>query len=216
MSRTLWIILFVAAICIIFVVYKFIGVEASKITETGSSTQTASGTPSEFSSWVQFEPPSHKFTASFPSPPQHISQNTPDAFNRFVKHYEIYGSEGIDRSGFMIQAITYSNGSDPADDKNILENTLSDFLATSSVNRLVSSEKTTFHGQKALKFEIDSNRKRISGIIFVENKTLFVLSRIVPMEDKDEMKDFKYFIDTFTASKDNLAVPKPETVNIKG
>lgn len=213
MSRTLLAILLAAGLCILFVVFKFLGVRTQDLGGSNSQKTASEEASSEYSSWVVFVPETQTFKASFPTQPQHISQSTPDAFNRFVKHYEIYGSEGIDKSGFMIQAITYSNGSDPAEDKGILENTLADFLATSSVNQLQSSEKTTFNEQKALKFEINSGQKRMSGIIFVLNKTLYVLTRIVPLEDKNDTEDFQYFINSFKiqpAENKNLKEENPK------
>lgn len=218
MSRTILAILIAAGLCIVFVLFKYLGVSKVDFGGIKSASEASLENASEFSSWVTFNPDTKKFTASFPSKPQHISQNSPDSFNRFIKHYEIYGSEGLDKSGFMIQAITYSNGKDPAEDKAILDNTLADFLATSSINRLQSSEKTTFHGENALKFEIDSGEKRISGLIFVENKTLFVLSRIIPLQDKDETEDFEHFIQSFKVNNSSDSTPKPAATsqNTKG
>jgi hypothetical protein len=200
MSKRLLIILVSAGIIIAFVVSRFVGVD-SELSLTGSEEETTDTPESVFQTWVPFEPKDQQFSISFPRPPAHVTEHAHDAFGMQPKKYDIYAADGLDHIAYMIEVISFPEGPDPESDQQILENTLKDILSHGTQNSLEDSQDKSFKGQKALSFNIDSGDRKLNGVIFVQNQTLYILTRIAPDDYADENEDYQFFIDSFQSNE---------------
>lgn len=202
MSKTLLTIIIVAGVVIVFVLARFTGVDTEEKSLQGNETGEVHPTH-EFDAWVTFEPQDHSFTASFPRQPAHISEDAHDAFGLKPKKYDIYAADGLDKKGYMVEVISFPEGPDPETDEQILQNTLQDILSHSTLNQLEKSKEKIFKGRDALTFNIDSGERKLVGVIFVRNKTLFILTRISPEDYSGENEDYEFFIESIQFPEEN-------------
>lgn len=196
MPRTLLIVLITAGIVILFVISRFTGYDFENKNK-GISKPVGAKEDMQFASWIPFTSINKSFTVKVPREPEHVSQSSPDLFNRYLKHYEIYAINGLDNTTYLIQEITFSKGISPDKDPEILANTLNDILSTSGSTLIESDENANFLGNKALSFTLDNDQKRTNGLMFVKGKVLYIISRTVSKKYQNHEEDYQYFLDSF-------------------
>ncbi|MEM1282678.1 MAG: hypothetical protein AAGG81_03910 [Chlamydiota bacterium] len=203
MSKTLLSIMIIAGVVIVFVLGRYTGLDTDQFSTSPNEGVQEAPSESEFDAWVVFQPDDNSFSVSFPRKPAHISEKAHDAFGLSPKNYNIYAADGLDKKGYMLEVITFPEGPNPATDTQILENTLKDIISHSTLNTLEESKEETFKGNKALSFKIDSGERKLQGVIFVLNETLFVLTRVSPDDYAGESQDYKFFIQSFKPKKNS-------------
>lgn len=207
MSRTILIVLITAAIVVLFVISRYTSYDFENKSK-GISKPVSAKEDAQFASWIPFTSNNKSFTVKVPREPEHVSQSTPDIFNRYLKHYEIYAINGIDNTTYLIQEITFSKGLSPEKDPEILQNSLNDILTTSGSTLVASNENATFLGNKGLSFVLDNDQKETNGLLFVKGKTLYIISRTVSKKYKNHNdEDYQYFLDSFQVKDLNSELP---------
>jgi len=196
MFRTFMTTFIVAGIIIIFVIARFLGIDSDTPSKKVSTDNTHKF-ESVYETWVTFTPDNKSFTVKFPRQPEHIAENSRDSLDRYFKHYEIFAASGLDSAAYMIQEITFKGEASPTKDPSILKNSLSDILASTQSNLLQKTEDKKFMENDALYFEIENGDNYITGIMFVQNKSLFILSRTVDEDDKSIQEDYDFFLNSF-------------------
>ncbi|MEC7839095.1 MAG: hypothetical protein VX777_03535 [Chlamydiota bacterium] len=196
MFRTFMTTLLVAGVIVIFVISRFLGIDSE--TTTQSSPEIASENyQSVYDVWVPFTSEDKDFKVKFPRPPEHISQTTRDSLNRYNKHYDIYAATGLDNAAYMLQEITFPGEKGVSKNPSILKNSLGDILASTRENLLQKTEDQKFKGVDSLYFEIENGDNYITGIMFMNKDTLYILSRTINEEDKGEEEDYNFFLNSF-------------------
>lgn len=147
--------------------------------------------------WKVHEDPNHQYEVSFPTPPRAVSNNALDPKTKQLKIYKLQVSEALDATLFMVTQIQFPPDFDPAKDPTILDDTVKELVANAPTNTLKDLEQTTFNGDEAVKFTIESADKIvIHGVAFVRNKIIYILSR-VSKEDKENIGEFDHFVKSF-------------------
>ncbi len=140
--------------------------------------------------WREFTPRSQKFSVLLPVLPQHASENQAD------RHYEMYVSEKNDGTLFMISLINFKNPIDTKHHEVVLNSIMEDLLNSNPTNELKSSNNDTYENRKALDFTIENKEIVINGKAFMDDQTLYVLTRISKLNQQDK-KEFDFFIHSF-------------------
>lgn len=199
MSKTLlWFIVLAGVVVIVFVIGRFASMDTGLQIDANKMDKSVAHLKSEFDAWMTFQPDDTKFTASFPRKPIHLNDSSRQNLGGHTRKYDIYAADGLDKKAYMIEVITFPKGPNPEKNENILENTLRDILANSTLNVLESSQKENFKGKNALSFKINSGQKKLQGLLFVWNQTLYILTRVEQEgENADKNEDYQFFIDSF-------------------
>ncbi|MFV0341191.1 MAG: hypothetical protein ACK5MA_11300, partial [Parachlamydiaceae bacterium] len=121
--------------------YKLLPISASK-----------EGAPTQFSSWKDYKPPSHKFSVMMPSYPQNAKQTMKDPKSKDVRKYDMYVAEKEDGSLFMISLIQFPDSKETPEF--IQKSVVNDLLASNPQNQLKSMKVGDYKGSKTLDFTI--------------------------------------------------------------
>lgn len=143
-----------------------------------------------YKDWHAFTPRSQKFSVLLPVLPQHAAENQAD------RHYDMYVAEKSDGTLFMISLINFKNPVDPKHHEIVLNSIMEDLLNSNSSNELKSSHTDTFENRKSLDFTIENKEIIINGKAFMDDQTLYVLTRIAKLKYEDS-KEFDFFIHSF-------------------
>lgn len=152
-------------------------------------------TPS-FGNWSEYTPPTKKFTAKFPSSPQHATDKATDAKTKELKQYEMYISESEGKV-FMISVISFLNADKAKkDEKAVLKSIVDDMVSSNSSNKLEKLQYGTFEGLNDVDFVIVNKSYAVVGRAFVDENQLYVLSALTKTPEESK-REFNYFINSF-------------------
>lgn len=149
-----------------------------------------------FASWKEFTPRSGLFKVLLPHPPQYAKDVVPTPGNEQKRRYDMYASEKIDGTAFLITLITYPNEPKSAEIAALLKQTVDELTRSKPDNHLSKSQETLFHTYPAMDFLIDNGKLKVEGKVFVMGKLVYVLS-YVAQEDQINPGEFQHFIDSF-------------------
>lgn len=149
-----------------------------------------------FIEWLSFEPSSKLFKAQLPAVPQSAKQAVALADSNKKRRYEMFASEKMDGSLFMISLITYPSESNMSDSQEILKGVVEEVMQGNAENHLNQLDLTTFHDHQALKFDIKNKEFNVQGLTFLIDKIVYLLVYVAHQENVNA-EDFKYFINSF-------------------
>lgn len=150
-----------------------------------------------FSTWKPFIPASRLFKASLPYKPQYGKDAIAIPNSDKMRRFDMYASENIDGSLFLISMITYPpeiNVSQDADE--ILQKNVEEIVANKPGNRLSKMNKGVFKAFKALDFDFENQKYQVSGKAFVNGNIVYILTYST-IDKKVDPEEFNYFIDSF-------------------
>lgn len=150
-----------------------------------------------FDNWGEFTSHVKGFKVSLPSYPQHAKQAVSIPKTDKKRLYEMYASEELDGSVFMVSVITYPTGfmlSSPNDDS--LQEIVEEMMQTNANNHLEKLEHTDFRKYPALDFVILNNEFKIYGKVFMEGNTAYLLTHVAKKENFS-MDEYNHFINSF-------------------
>lgn len=151
---------------------------------------------SSFSYWKEFRPASGKFQVTLPSTPRYVKDMIPVPNSDKKRLYEIYVSEKLDGTVFMISAITYPSEMNTEDNETILKGMVDELMLAQPESKLSALYKAEHQAKPAYNFDIDNNDFKIHGKTFLVGKTLYVLSSIF-LKDNDVREEYDFFVDSF-------------------
>ena len=151
----------------------------------------------EFKDWVEFHSVIGNFKVYFPSSPEHMSKKLPIPGSDIVLSYEIYTSERENGSTFMINEVTYPDVLDTSDQKDLLENVMSEMLVGDGLE-LVSSQHSDYRGFPSLNFLVEdvSAEALIQNTVFTLGQKLYLLN-FVDYKETFRQEEFDFFLDSF-------------------
>ncbi|WP_068469411.1 hypothetical protein [Candidatus Protochlamydia phocaeensis] len=167
--------------------------DAYKVLPGSSSTKMA---VPPFADWRQFTPQSGKFKVDLPAVPQYAKEfvNIPNTDKK--RRYEMFVSEKLNGSIFMINLITYPPDFAIVSANELLHSVIEELVTSNPNSRLVDITDTTFQTLPAINFKLLNQDYEIQGIAFLLNKTVYQLGYVAKKDDVDEM-DYKHFIQSF-------------------
>lgn len=150
----------------------------------------------DFYSWQEFTPRSGLFKITLPHFPQYAKDFVLVGNSDQKLRYDMYASEKIDGTLFLINIITYPESSDMSFTDDILHHTLDELMRSKSENHLVHFEKGVFQQYPALNFSIENRSFHIEGKILIVDKRVYVLT-YTTYKDNFDPKEYQYFINSF-------------------
>lgn len=146
--------------------------------------------------WKEFVARSGNFKALLPSDPQYAKQGVEIPNSDKKRRYELYASEKVNGTVFMISISTYPPDMDTSDVPQMLQDALTELMQGNPDNKLVKQEDTIYQNQPALEFTIENDPFKVEGVAFMVNKALYVLSYTARTLDFNP-DEYKHFIDSF-------------------
>lgn len=182
------------------------------VKEGEKSTDRSTSVDSEnFSRWQEFRPRSGLFKVMLPHPPQYAKDLVPIPGSDQSRRYDMYASEKIDGTLFLVSVITYPDEAETSQVSDILKETVNELLHAKPDNKLSKLEEGMFKTQKSLDFSFLNGDLQVEGKVFIVGKTVYVLSYATRKNEFDST-EFKHFIDSFELIEEpsTTATPNPK------
>lgn len=157
--------------------------------------------------WKKFVPTTGKFTVYLPSMPKYAIDvvNVP---NTDVKRwYEMYVSEEINGTVYLINLITYHPDFDISNAKDLLNNVVNEIVSSNLNNHIVEKKDSTFKERPSLFFHMTNQSIVVKGVAFLVGKTVYLLTYTATKDNFDE-KEYNSFIHSFELLKPNATDPE--------
>lgn len=170
--------------------------------------------------WINFSPPNKKFQVSLPTAPHYVDQVLPIPNSDKKQGYQIYASEEMDGSIYMISIATYPADYDTSNKKELLNNLVDELLKKHDVKTILSRNKgTTPEGRDFQELVLDNNGLDIHGKAIVgDDKTIYVLI-YTGQPANFSIDEYEHFIDSFKILPQNPSsanqTDKTEEINTK-
>lgn len=180
-------------IVLICLILLFAGFFYLKPTEKSSNINKK---PIATSNWQKFKPNSGLFTVELPHPPQYAKDMVPIPGTDLKRRYDMYVSEEIDGTLYLISVITYPNEAEASEPLDIMKQTIDELMKTKPDNKLTKMDKSQFKTLQSFDFSFVNGEFFIEGKIFTAGKTVFVLSYVTRKGEFDAA-DYQRFINSF-------------------
>ena len=107
--------------------------------------------------WIDFKPFTNKFAVSLPSEPKYVLDASEKPDGNGQKWYEMYASQELDNTTYLINLISYKDGLDGKNHKNILDNAVNELVSRNLNNQLMSVKEEQYLNKPAIFFHIDND-----------------------------------------------------------
>ena len=149
-----------------------------------------------FSTWKKFAPQSGLFKVMLPDTPQYAKDLVAIPGSDKKRRYDMYASEKINGTLFLISVITYPQDVDTSLTDDILRQTLDELMKSHPDNRLSNFKNNLFKTHQTLDFSLNNGEIQVEGKILMVDKTVYVLSYIT-RNDNFDPKEYHHFMDSF-------------------
>ena len=133
---------------------------------------------------------------SLPAPPQSATESIAIPNTDKKRHYEMYVSEELNGSMYMVSLITYPDDKEISNSSEMLKDTIDEIVQGKPGNKIKKMEDTFFQSHKAIEFNIVNSKYNVEGVVFMLNRTVFLLSYIAS-DSNFNRKDYDHFIKSF-------------------
>lgn len=161
--------------------------------------------PHAFKDWREFTPPSGRFEVQLPATPQYAKDALVIPNTHTKRLYEMFVSEKIDGTLFMISMITYPKEVDTSNPQEMLRGVIDELRHSNPLNRLINLENSSYQSHPAIDFDMLSPQFKVQGKALMDDKTIYVLSYAARKDDFDT-SEYQHFMDSF--------VLKPKTLDM--
>ena len=145
--------------------------------------------------WIDYVSPNKVFSVKFPNLPQTTSKMIVDPETKEKRNYEVYVSQKGDVV-YLINRISFPEMKSAEKDDEILMEVANDMMTKHPENKLIKTQAGKFKGNPSLTFSLASDKVEIDALTFINNKSIYVLTRIAPKELAVK-GEFEYFINSF-------------------
>lgn len=154
------------------------------------------GSEDDFATWIEFVPASGLFKVKLPMKPQYGKDSVPIPHTNLTRRYDIYASEKVDGTLFLISVITYPKEADISSVDEIFKQNLDALLISRHDNKLHSIASNAFHTYKSIDFQFGNKDFDILGKEIQSGHIMYMLTYITRKDELDH-QEFKRFIDSF-------------------
>ncbi len=153
-----------------------------------------------YTQWKEFSAPSGKFNVTLPLMPQQASQTVTDPVTKQTRYYDMYVSQEMDGTSYMISAVTFQDKSLTSNPQLLMETILNDILKSNPENKLINSKFGQYNGMQAMDFIVKNPATTMQGKAFLDQQTLYILSSIENNQNYNQ-NDFDHFTKSFELKK---------------
>lgn len=158
--------------------------------------QMEEGEAQNFATWKEFIPRSGLFKVLLPNAPQYAKDFIPIPDSTQKRRYDMYASEKIDGTLFLISMITYPPEVDTSFDEDILHQNIKELIHNKPHNNLTKILNGTFGDYQTFDFTIESKEFHVEGKAIKVDKIVYMLTYITPKENFDP-EEYQHFINSF-------------------
>lgn len=147
--------------------------------------------------WIQFIPPNHKFQVAFPTSPHYVEDKLPIPESDKKRGYQIYASEEMDSSVYMLSIVSYPSDYDTSKEIEVLNKLVDELIKKHDVKSIKSRTNGTWEGKIAQEVALINKGMEVRGkAIFGDDKTIYVLVYSGPQDNFSE-DEYRHFVDSF-------------------
>lgn len=158
-----------------------------------------------FSTWKKFVPSSKLFEVYLPNPPQYGKDfiKIPDSDKN--RRYDMYASEKLDGSLFLISVITYPPEYDTSQSLTILRQNIDELMHQKAGNHLNTLLNKMFQNHSSVDFDFENKEFKVEGRAVHDDHIVYMLSYITKKENYSE-DEYDFFINSFKILKPSKEV----------
>lgn len=161
-----------------------------------SNLQAEGESSANLHNWREFTSLKKNFKIFLPALPQHLADKVPDPATGEIRKYDTYLAAGDNGTAFMVNTITLSHKLDLKKADEALKNVVDEIISRNKANKLNEAKPGKFREYPALDFSINSNDTVITGKVFTDGNTIYILSMIAePSRVKND--DMALFVNSF-------------------
>lgn len=162
-----------------------------------------------FATWRKFTPRSGLFEVLVPGNPQYVKDYLPIPNTDLKKRYDIYVSEKVDGTTFLINVISYPADYEIKSSKETIHQNIEELKSNRTNNPLNTLWEEMLADGKSLNFAFENQDYRIQGHSIHDDRIIYLLSYISKKETFDD-DEYEYFIRSFKLlnSKKDTVQPK--------
>lgn len=153
-----------------------------------------------FQDWKEFDSPNGRFQVMLPTIPQQATENIKNPKTGETRKYDMYVSERLNGTIFMISLITFENHFTPEKRELLLTEMMDDMVNSNPKNELLSKAYGEYLGNRSLDYTISSVDVNIEAKTFMVDNTMYILSRVTPSSENDP-SEFNFFVNSFELTK---------------
>ncbi len=146
-------------------------------------------------SWTEFTGNADEFTVMLPTPPQYANEKLKDPTTGEQRVYDMYVSEKLDGTLFMITRIVYP-GESKLDSNAVFDQIKKELMSMEEGAELLSEVPAEFLGHPSTEYAITGPSVRLQAKAILESNKLYLLTYVVN-KDQFSSREFAVFIDTF-------------------
>jgi hypothetical protein len=160
------------------------------------------GESANFATWQKFIPRSGLFEIFLPSPPQYGKDFVAIPNSDKKRRYDIYASEKVDGTLFLISVVTYPPEVDISSYGDILRQNINELMHNKTDNRLNNLWQHMFQDLQSLDFSFENQEFHVEGRAIHDDHIVYMLTYITQKENFDN-EEYQHFIDSFKILKPN-------------
>lgn len=149
-----------------------------------------------FAEWREFIAKTGRFKVQLPYVPQYAKESVLIPNTDQKRQYEMYASDKMNGTTFMVNLITYPKEFDLSDPNHILTETVNEITKTNAHNQLTEMKEGLYKSYPSVDFHMINQQFDIKGKAFIIGKTVYLLNYVSKTEDFDE-KEYDYFVNSF-------------------
>lgn len=151
---------------------------------------------SEFADWNEYSGQSNNFRVSLPQPPQYARESAPIPDTDLKRAYEMYLSEQLNGTIYMISMITYPPQIETSNQNQMLHDFIKELVRSRPDNKLQQETDSSFQDKGAVDFMLFNKDYQMKGIAFMVDKTIYLLT-YVANKNNFKTEEFDHFINSF-------------------
>jgi hypothetical protein len=188
----------IATVVLVRVIFG-VGEYLAKNDFSGDGEKIAYEYSTDTSSWKEFNSPTGKFKAEFPTYPKHEAETIKIPNSELTMQYNAYTSKKADGTVYFVNSTVLPSAVDTSNPETNLERSLNGMVANPG-NKLVSSNLTYSNGYRAMDFLIEVNSGFLKGRVVLAEHTVYQI--MVAHQGKNYSEtDYSKFINSFAIQK---------------
>lgn len=158
--------------------------------------ESKKGEAAHFATWTQFIPRSGLFKVLLPRTPQYGKDYISIPNSDKKRRYDMYASEKVDGTIFLISVITYPPEVDISSSNEILHQNLDELMHNKPGNHLTKLSNTIFQQHPTIEFSFENRDLHVEGKAIQDGHIVYMLTYITLKENFDS-DEYQHFIDSF-------------------